>query len=95
MATEKKITIETMLAEISQVHNLSSVTTVIIDKDFNEMAALKKMMSHARIQLCKFHVMQTMNQEIKKCRSQVGIKPQILFENLFSQDERIALLRTR
>ena len=55
-----------MLPEMSKVHNLSLVTAVIIDKDFNEMAALKKVMPHARIQLCKFHVMQAIYREIRK-----------------------------
>ena len=55
-----------MLAEMSKVHNLSLVTAVIIDKDFNEMAALKKVMPMRGFSFAKFHVMQAMNREIRK-----------------------------
>ena len=55
-----------MFTELSKVQNLSLVMIIIIEKDFNEMAALKTVMPHARIQLCKFHVMQAMNREIRK-----------------------------
>ena len=49
-----------------QVHDISKVKTVIVEKDMNDSVAFQKDMPQASLQICKFHVLQAITREVRK-----------------------------
>ena len=49
-----------------EVHDLSKVKTVVVDKDMNDIIALQKDMPQVSLQICKFHVLQAITREVRK-----------------------------
>ena len=65
VSNEKKETVQNMMNEISKVHDCSKIQTIVVDKDLNEITALKKVAPNSSIQLCKFHVIQAVKEKFE------------------------------
>ena len=55
-----------LASQFGQVHDLSNVKTVIVDKYMNDIITLQKVMPQASLQIIKFHVLQAITREIRK-----------------------------
>ena len=78
LANEKKDTIECLMSEFSKIHDVAKVKCIVVDKDLNEISALKKIAPNSSIQICKFHVMQSFTREIRKLPEDETTKKKIL-----------------
>uniref|UniRef100_A0A8W8MAF0 SWIM-type domain-containing protein n=1 Tax=Magallana gigas TaxID=29159 RepID=A0A8W8MAF0_MAGGI len=63
---ETEHTLSAVMTEISRIHKLEKVKVVVLDKDMKEIAAVRKVIPGAEIQLCKFHVIQAVDRFIQK-----------------------------
>ena len=63
LVDEKRPTLESFF---SQVHKSveTSMKTVLVDKDFNEITVLQKLWPDAEVLLCRFHVLKALRQNI-------------------------------
>ncbi len=68
VSDEKKATIETIIRTFAEVNDTSKIKTVITDKDFNEIAAIKAILPSVKVQICRFHVLQALQREIRKMK---------------------------
>ena len=55
-----------MFAAFSKIFEVAQTKVIIVDKDLNALNAVKRHLPAASIQLCKFHVFQAVNREIRK-----------------------------
>ena len=58
--------LEDLVTSFGKINDLTTVKTVVIDKDCSEISGIKKVVSNASLQICKFHVAQAFAREIKK-----------------------------
>ena len=54
VANEKKQTVHLVISEFASVHDVSGVDVVIVDKDYKEIAAIQKIVPHARFNCVSF-----------------------------------------
>ncbi|XP_061196045.1 uncharacterized protein LOC133204337 [Saccostrea echinata] len=66
ITNETENTLSAVMTEMSRIHKLSKVKVVVLDKDMKEIAAVKKVIPGADVQLCKFHVIQAVDRFINK-----------------------------
>lgn len=79
---ETEHTLSAVMTEISRIHKLEKVKVVVLDKDVKEIAAVRKVIPAAEVQLCKFHVIQAVDRFIQKLSKPQGKK--MILKNLFS-----------
>jgi transposase-like protein len=60
------ITHETENTKMARIRKFERVKVVVLDKDMKEIAAVKKVIPGAEIQICKFHVIQAVDRFIHK-----------------------------
>ena len=60
VSNEEKLTVESVIQTFAKFNDISHVKTVIVDKDFNEITAVNAVLPTAKIQICRFHVLQAM-----------------------------------
>ena len=53
------------MKQFVSIFDTAKTKVLIMDKDFNEIHAAKKVMPHIQVQLCEFHVMQAFQREVK------------------------------
>ena len=68
VSNEKKATLESVIQTFANSYDTKRINTVIIDKDFNEIAAVKAVLPNVTIQICRFHVLQAMQRELRKMK---------------------------
>lgn len=71
---ETEHTLSAVMTEISKIHKLEKVKVVVLDKDMKEIAAVRKVIPAAEVQLCKFHVIQAVDRFIQKLSKPQGEK---------------------
>ncbi|XP_033121366.1 uncharacterized protein LOC117120449 [Anneissia japonica] len=66
VVNEKRDTLQRMMSRFADVHDVTRIKVVIVDKDLKEIDAIKSVIPNASVQLCKFHVLQIFTREIRK-----------------------------
>ena len=73
-----------LASQFGEVHDLSKVKTVVVDKDMNDIIALQKDMPQVSLQIYKFHVLQAITREVRKtsCTQEIREKVLPIFKTL-------------
>ena len=66
VSDDRKSTLEDLVTTFGKIYDLTKVKTLVIEKDSIKISAIKKVVSNASLQICKFHVAQVFTCEIKK-----------------------------
>lgn len=90
MRRETKETVEKVIDMFCEHNDTSKVNVIMVDKDLTEISVLEDTLSHARIQICTFHVLKYFKTKVAKLNLNQDEKSelvQLLREILYSDDE--------